>query len=143
MTVPGVSGYDPVAAASTGVRVGRIRRLAYFVAAAGAGAVGALIGLQNFYLESTTVFSIQYSVDMLFMVLVGGMGTIEGRVLGALVLFGLQEVLSSYGAWYLVIVGGLAVAATLVSPRGLWGFAADRFGWSLLPVGYRVRPPRG
>jgi hypothetical protein len=60
-----------------------------------------------------------------------------------LVLFGLQEALSSYGAWYLVIVGGLAVAATLVSPRGLWGFAADRFGWSLLPVGYRVRPPRG
>jgi branched-chain amino acid transport system permease protein len=64
-------------------------------------------------------------------------------VLGALVLFGLQEALSSYGAWYLVIVGGLAVAATLVSPRGLWGFAADRFGWSLLPVGYRVRPPQG
>ena len=45
----------------------------------------------------------------------------------------LQEALSSYGAWYLVIVGGLAVIATLVSPRGLWGFAADRFGWSLLP----------
>ena len=72
-------GSAPVAAASTGVRVGRIRRLAYFVAAAGAGVVGALIGLQNLYLESTTVFSIQYSVDTLFMVLVGGMGTIEGR----------------------------------------------------------------
>ena len=45
-----------------------------------------------------------------------------------------------------VAVGGrstLAVAATLIAPRGLWGFAADRFGWSLLPVGYRVRPPRG
>lgn len=95
------------------------------------------------YVEPTTVFSIQYSVDMLFMVLIGGMGTIEGPVLGALVLFGLQEALSSYGAWYLVIVGGLAVAATLIVPRGLWGFAADRFGWSLLPVGYRVRPPGG
>jgi branched-chain amino acid transport system permease protein len=77
------------------------------------------------------------------MVLIGGMGTIEGPVLGALVLFGLQEALSSYGARYLVIVGGLAVIATLVSPRGVWGFAADRFGWSLLPVGYRVRQPRG
>src|SRR5439155_5242140 len=68
--------------------------------------------------------------------------TIAGPVLGALVLFGLQEALSSYGAWYLVIVGGLAVAATLIASRGLWGFAADRYGWSLLPVGYRVRPPR-
>ena len=136
-------GSDPVAAASAGVRVGRIRRLAYLLAAGGAGAVGALIALQTLYVEPTTVFSIQYSVDMLFMVLIGGMGTIEGPVLGALVLFGLQETLSSYGAWYLVIVGGLAVAATLIASRGLWGFAADRFGWSLLPVGYRVRPPRG
>jgi branched-chain amino acid transport system permease protein len=46
---------------------------------------------------------------------------------------------SSYGAWYLVIVGGLAVAATLAAPRGLWGLVSGRFGWSLLPVGYRIR----
>ncbi len=133
---------DPVAAASAGVRVGRSRRLAYLVAAGGAGAVGALIALQTLYVEPTSVFNIQYSVYMLFMVLIGGMGTIEGPVLGALVLFGLQEALSSYGAWYLVIVGGLAVAATLVASRGLWGLVSDRFGWSLLPVGYRVREHR-
>jgi len=72
------------------------------------------------------------------------MGLLSRRgFLGALVLFGLQEALSSYGAWYLVIVGGLAVIATLVASRGLWGFVAGRFGWSLLRVGYRVRPPRG
>jgi branched-chain amino acid transport system permease protein len=136
-------GSDPVAAASAGVRVGRSRRLAYLVAAGGAGAVGALIALQTLYVEPTSVFNIQYSVYMLFMVLVGGMGTIEGPVLGALVLFGLQEALSSQGAWYLVIVGGLAVIATLVASHGLWGLASDRFGWSLLPVGYRVRQPRG
>jgi branched-chain amino acid transport system permease protein len=59
------------------------------------------------------------------------------------VLFGLQEALSSYGAWYLVIVGGLAVIVTLVASRGLWGLVSERFGWSLLPVGYRVRHPRG
>jgi hypothetical protein len=38
-----------------------------------------------------------------------------------------------------LIVGGLAVAATLVASRGLWGLVSDRFGWSLPPVGYRVR----
>jgi branched-chain amino acid transport system permease protein len=132
-------GSDPLAAASLGVRVGRIRRLAYLAAAAGAGAVGAVIALQTLYVEPTSVFNVQYSVYMLFMVLIGGMGTIEGPVLGALILFGLQEALSSYGAWYLVIVGGLAVAATLVASRGLWGLVSDRFGWSLLPVGYQVR----
>src|ERR1700757_2490214 len=90
------------------------------------GRVGALIALQTLYVEPNAVFSLQYSVDMLFMVLIGGMGTIEGPVLGALVLFGLQEALSSYGAWYLVIVGGLAVIATLAFSRGLWGLAIDR-----------------
>jgi branched-chain amino acid transport system permease protein len=135
-------GSDPVAAASLGVRVGRSRRLAYLIAAGGAGAVGALIALQTLYVEPTSVFNVQYSVYMLFMVLVGGMGTIEGPVIGALVLFGLQEALSSYGAWYLVIVGGLAAVTTLVASRGLWGLVSERFGWSLLPVGYRVLPKR-
>jgi branched-chain amino acid transport system permease protein len=91
--------------------------------------------------EPTSAFSIQYSVDMLFMVLVGGMGTIEGPIVGALVLFALQETLSAYGAWYLVIVGGLAVVTTLVASNGLQGLAGERLGWSLLPVGYRVRSP--
>jgi branched-chain amino acid transport system permease protein len=132
---------DPVGAASSGVRVGRVKLLAYLTAAGGAGAVGAVIALQALYVEPTSVFSIQYSVYMLFMVLVGGMGTIEGPVAGALVLFTLQQTLSAYGAWYLVIVGGLAVAATLVASHGLWGLASDRLGWSLLPLGYQVRPP--
>jgi branched-chain amino acid transport system permease protein len=132
-------GSDPVAAASLGVRVGRIRRLAYLVAALGAGAVGALIALQTLFIEPTSVFSIQYSVDMLFMVLIGGMGTIEGPIIGALILFALQQTLSQYGAWYLVLVGGLAVVATLAVPRGIWGFVSARWGWSLLPIGYKVR----
>src|SRR5690349_13317994 len=71
VSVPGLAGYDPVAAASAGVRVGRSRRLAYLAAGGGAGAVGALIALQTLYVEPTSVFNIQYSVYMLFMVLVG------------------------------------------------------------------------
>ncbi len=104
---------------------GAARRLAYLVAAGGAGAVGALIALQTLYVEPTSIFNIQYSVYMLFMVLIGGMGTIEGPVLGALLLFALQETLSAYGAWYLVIVGGLAVAATLAASRGHGGSPAS------------------
>jgi branched-chain amino acid transport system permease protein len=135
-------GSDPVAAASLGVRVGRIRRLAYVVAALGAGAVGALLALQTLFIEPTSAFSIQYSVYMLFMVLIGGMGTIEGPVIGALILFALQQELAQYGAWYLVLVGGVAVVATLAAPRGIWGYVSERWGWSLLPVGYRVNAGR-
>ena len=84
--------------------------------------------------RATTPCSVQYSVEMLFMVLIGGMGTIEGPIIGALILFGLQQWLSQEGAWYLVLVGGIAVVATLTVPRGLWGFVSSRRGWSLFPV---------
>lgn len=86
------------------------------MAAGGAGAVGALIALRTLYVEPTTVFSIQYSVDMLLMVLVGGMGTIEGPVLGAGAVRTPGDAVF-LRACCLVIVGGLA--------------------------GYRVRPPPG
>jgi branched-chain amino acid transport system permease protein len=70
------------------------------------------------------------------------MGTIEGPIIGALILFALQQTLSQNGAWYLVLVGGVAVIATLTVPRGLWGFVSGRWGWSLFPVGYQVRDRR-
>jgi hypothetical protein len=62
---------------------------------------------------------------------------------GALVLSGLPEAQSFYGAWYLVIVGALAVIATLATPLRAAGIRRRPVRLSLLPVGCRVRPPRG
>jgi branched-subunit amino acid ABC-type transport system permease component len=69
-------------------------------------------------------------------VVIGGLGSLWGTLVGGMALGVTQEVV---GAWYLVIVGGLAVTATLVASRGLWSLVSERYGWSLLPVGYRVR----
>lgn len=68
--------------------------------------------------------------------------SISGPIIGALILFALQQTLSQNGAWYPVLVGGVAVVATLIVPRGLRGNASGRWGWSLLPVGYQVRDRR-
>jgi branched-chain amino acid transport system permease protein len=130
---------EPVAAAGTGVEVKRTRRWAYCLAAGGTGAVGAVLFAQTLYVQPGSIFGVQYSVYMMFMVVIGGIGTIEGPILGALIFFGLQEVLSGYGPWYLVLLGATAIVVTLFAPRGLWGFAASRWGWSLFPVGYRLR----
>jgi branched-chain amino acid transport system permease protein len=67
-----------------------------------------------------------------------GIGTIEGPVIGALVLFALQQWLSQEGAWHLVFVGGIAVVATLAVRRRLWEFVSSRWSWSLFPIGYRL-----
>lgn len=56
----------------------------------------------------------------------GGVGTIEGPIVGAIVFYLLQQSLSQYGAWYLVLLGLVAVVVTLATRRGLWGLVADQ-----------------
>jgi branched-chain amino acid transport system permease protein len=132
---------EPAAAAAVGVEVGRTRWAAYLLAALGFGAVGGMLLISSLYTDPGTVFNVSYSADMLFMVVIGGLGTMEGPVIGAVIFFLAQQEFARYGAWYLVALGGLAVGVVLTMPGGLWGTIAAPRGWSLLPVGYRTRNP--
>jgi branched-chain amino acid transport system permease protein len=76
---------------------------------------------------------------MIFMVLVGGLGTFEGPIIGALVLFVIQNQFSDSGVWYLVGLGATAMVFALFLPQGVWGFCEQRLGLQLMPVGYRLR----
>ena len=128
---------DQTAAAAMGVEVPRTRWLAYLIAATGFGAVGGMLIISTLYIDPATVFNINYSADMLFMVVIGGLGTMEGPVIGAVIFFAVQEKFAAYGVWYLVAIGAVAIAVVLAAPGGLWGLASRR-GWELLPVGYRT-----
>ena len=75
---------------------------------------------------------------MLFMALVGGLGTFEGPIIGAIVFFILEDRFGGTGVWYLVGLGAAATLFSLFLPRGLWGTLEDRYGISLMPVGYKV-----
>ncbi|GAA2214588.1 hypothetical protein GCM10009850_100530 [Nonomuraea monospora] len=126
LTLRAVAG-DPVAAAACGVHVARTRRVAYWLAAVGTGAVGAVLFADTLYVQPASIFNVQYSVSMMFMVLIGGIGTVSGPLLGALVFFALQQALSGYGPWYLVLLGVMAVTMTMFAPNGLRGW------WSRTP----------
>jgi branched-chain amino acid transport system permease protein len=130
---------DEDAAASVGVRVTRAKRIVFLLAGVGCGAAGAITVANNLRVQPDSIFGIQWTAYMIFMVLLGGLGTFEGPVLGALVLFGLQEQFADEGSWYLVGLGAVAIVVTLVAPRGLWGALVNRFGIRLMPVGYHVR----
>jgi branched-chain amino acid transport system permease protein len=127
---------DPTAAASSGVAVDRAKRLVFVVAAAGCGLAGAMIVANTLRVQPGSIFSVDYSAMMIFIVVIGGIGTIEGPLIGALVFYLLQDTLADLGNWYLVIVGAVAIVVTLVAPRGLWGLTRGRV--ELFPVGYRV-----
>ncbi len=128
---------DTVAAGSLGVQVTRAKRIVYVVAAGGSALAGGLMALSTLQVKPDSMFSIGFTVSMIFIVLIGGMGTIEGPIVGAVVYFALQQLLSGLGAWYLVILGVVAVVIAIALPRGLWGLLAAR-GIRLFPVGHRV-----
>jgi branched-chain amino acid transport system permease protein len=130
---------DEVAAASLGVRVTRGKRIVFLLTAVGCGAAGALLAAQTLRVQPNSIFGVQWTAYMIFMVLIGGLGTFEGPIIGALVFFIVQEQFADQGSWYLIGLGLTAIFMTLVMPRGLWGTLVDRFGVRLVPVGYRLR----
>jgi branched-chain amino acid transport system permease protein len=134
---------DEDAAASVGVGVMRRKAIVFVIAALGCGAAGCLILTNEFFVEPPSIFSVNYSALMIFMVLVGGLGTFEGPILGAIILFVIQNEMGDNGVWYFVFLGAVAIAFALLLPRGIWGTVVDRFGLRLLPVGYRLRELEG
>jgi ABC-type branched-subunit amino acid transport system permease subunit len=129
---------DEDAAASVGVRVVAGKRILFLLAAAGAGAAGAMTLANTLFIEPTSIFSVNYTAFMIFMVLVGGLGTFEGPIIGAIVFYFLQNKLGNDGVWYLVVLGGAAMAFALFLPRGIWGTLEERTGLRFMPLGYRV-----
>jgi branched-chain amino acid transport system permease protein len=133
---------DEQAAASLGVRIMPLKFTLFVLAGFGCGAAGALTLANTLFIQPQSIFGVQWSAYMLFMVLVGGIGTYEGPILGAVLFFLLQDWFAQYGAWYLIGLGLVAVAFALFLPRGLWSLADDRLPFRLLPVGYSLRPAR-
>ena len=66
--------------------------------------------------------------------MIGGIGTIEGPIVGTLVFFLLREMFADLGTIYLMILGLAAILVMLKAPRGLWGLIADRYDNALFPV---------
>jgi len=127
------------AAESLGISVSRVKWFVYVASAAGCGMVGALIFITKLRISPEAAFSMDWTAAMFFVVIIGGIGTIEGPIIGTLVYFLLREYLSDYGGWYLIVLGVVAVAVMLWMPRGIWGLISTRFNLHFFPVQRRVR----
>ncbi|HYA45634.1 MAG TPA: branched-chain amino acid ABC transporter permease [Acidimicrobiales bacterium] len=129
---------DEVGARSVGSKVMAAKRAVYLLAAAGCAAAGAMIAISQLDVEPGNVFNVQWTAYMIFAVLIGGLGTIEGPVVGAVVFIFLQQSLAQYNAWYLIVLGGVAMAMAIWARRGLWGLLTAKVPLHFFPVGYHV-----
>lgn len=125
---------NEVAAESQGIAVRKMKLAVYVVSAAGAGLAGALYFLSNLRISPDAAFSVNWTAFAIFMVVIGGMGRIEGPIAGALMFWLLNKLFSDYGSVYLLGLGCLAIVMALRFKQGLWGYAQTRWNWSLFPI---------
>jgi len=127
------------ASESLGVDVFRTKLAVYLLAAFGTGTTGALIYLNLLRISPDAAFSINWTAYTIFIVVIGGIGTLEGPIVGTVVFFLLRELLADHGSWYMILLGTLAVLAMMRYPQGLWGLVAERWDLRFFPVQRRVR----
>lgn len=127
------------AAASIGIRVLPSKRLIFVLSAFGCAAAGALWVATSITFQPKTYFSVQWTAYMIFMVLVGGIGTFEGPILGAILFFTIETLFGATGVTYMIGLGATAMLFALLLPRGIWGEVEHRLGLQLLPIGYRLK----
>ena len=130
---------NELGARSNGVDVARVKYLVYVAVAFGTAMVGALIFLQKIRISPDTAFSVNdWTAFVIFITVIGGIGRIEGPIVGTVVFFLLRQTLADLGAIYLLILGAVAIVVMLKAPKGLWGLVADRYGWQLFPLERRL-----
>ncbi len=130
-----------IAAESQGVAVGRMKLLVYVLAAFGTGCAGALYFMNALRISPDAAFGMDWIPLLFFTVIIGGIGTIEGPIVGTLLYFTLRQVFGDYGAWYLIALGVVAIVVMIRFPRGIYGELAVRFGWRFFPIQRILREP--
>ena len=112
---------NPVAAASQGVNVGRLRFLIWIAAAVGTGFAGAIYFMAQLRITPPSAYDPNWANIAIFIVMVGGLGSIEGVLIGALIYFFADRWFGDYGATYLVVLGLLTLVMALFARGGIWG----------------------
>ncbi|MBR0858064.1 branched-chain amino acid ABC transporter permease [Bradyrhizobium liaoningense] len=132
---------NPVSAGSQGVNVSRLRFLVFIAAAVGTGFAGAIYYMAQLRITPASGYDPKWASISIFIVMVGGIGSIEGAIIGALLYFFADRFFSQYGAIYMVVLGCLTLFMAIYARGGIWGFVSSRFDAPWFPVGRRLVLP--
>ncbi|WYI67165.1 branched-chain amino acid ABC transporter permease (plasmid) [Thioclava sp. GXIMD4216] len=128
-----------IAAETVGVATRRVKFLIYLLTAGFTGLTGAFIFLQKLRITPDSAFSVNdWTAFVIFIVVIGGIGTIEGPILGVIVFFALRSLAADWGTWYLIVMGVIAIAVMMIDKRGIYGALKARLGLTILPVSRRL-----
>jgi branched-chain amino acid transport system permease protein len=139
LAVTAIRDSEP-AAESVGVDNYRTKFIIYFLTAGATGSIGALISMQKLRISPEAAFSVNdWTAFVIFIVVIGGIGRMEGPLIGTIVFFLLRGFLADFGPWYFMLLGAFAIIITLTMPKGITGWLAEKFDFDLFPLRRRVR----
>lgn len=121
---------NPQAAASAGVDIRRLHLILFALTAAGTALAGAMYYTTTLYTSPLDAFQVNWVVSTMFIVVIGGLGTLTGPVIGTVLLITLREMMTAYGFsgdQYWIVMGLIAMVTLLFMPRGLWPAIHDLF----------------
>ncbi len=125
---------DDIASEALGVNIFRCKLTCFLISAFFTGMTAGVLYLNTIFIQPFEAFGIGWTVKLLFMVIIGGIGTIEGPILGAILFVLLQQYLSEYVGYNMIILGTITIAVILVAPKGIMGTLQEKLGWTLFRV---------
>jgi branched-chain amino acid transport system permease protein len=126
------------AANALGVNTRRLKLSVFVLCALCTGIVGAAIYLNFLRIAPEPAFTVRWTAFMIFITMIGGIGTIEGPIIGTVLFMLVRNYLSDYGEWSMILFGAIAIVMMLVAPQGIWGLLHERFGIELFSVRRRL-----
>jgi branched-chain amino acid transport system permease protein len=126
-------------ARAAGVDVYRTKLFVWVLAAGWTGATGGLIYVNRLNVQPDAAFSVQWTAFMIFIVVIGGVGSITGPIIGTLVFWVLRDRLSDADEWYLIILGTIAVVMAVLAPKGIYGLVQRIKPLQFFPVRRRLK----
>jgi branched-chain amino acid transport system permease protein len=113
---------NEVSASISGVNIFRIKMFIFAVSALVTGLAGGTFYFYQVYIHPSTAFSFDLSLKMMLAVIIGGVGTMEGPLIGAGICVCLDQLLVNFPGTSLLIQGAIGLAMILLMPHGIMGF---------------------
>jgi branched-chain amino acid transport system permease protein len=125
---------DDVASEAIGVDIFRCKFTCFLASAFVTGVAAGILYLNTIFIQPFEAFGIGWTVKLLFIAIIGGLGTVTGPIAGAVVYVVLQQYLSEYVGFNLIILGAITILVLFFAPKGLVGTLQEKFGFEILPI---------
>ena len=123
---------DPGASETCGVSVFRNKLYCYLISSFCTGITAGVLYLNMVFIQPYQAFGIDWTVALLFIVIIGGIGTIEGPIIGAVIYVLLQQYLSDFASVSMLVLGIVAIIIMLIVPKGIMGTIQEKLGFEIL-----------